>query len=58
MTEDGTGLLAIGALARATGLSARTVRYWSDEGALSPAARSAAGYRLFDTGCCRARATR
>ncbi|BFO15446.1 hypothetical protein SHKM778_18340 [Streptomyces sp. KM77-8] len=34
MTDDGTGPLTIGALARATGLSVRTIRYWSDEGAL------------------------
>lgn len=26
----------------------RTVRYWSDEGALPPVARSAGGYRLYD----------
>ncbi|MDT6987022.1 MerR family transcriptional regulator [Streptomyces lusitanus] len=48
MTHDGTGLLTIGALARATGLSVRTIRYWSDEGALPPVARSAGGYRLYD----------
>ncbi|MFI5568083.1 MerR family transcriptional regulator [Streptomyces sp. NPDC051740] len=50
MTDDGTGLLTIGELARATGLSVRTIRYWSDEGALPPVARSAGGYRLYDTG--------
>ncbi|CAM5693643.1 hypothetical protein SALBM217S_10532 [Streptomyces griseoloalbus] len=50
MTHDGTGLLTIGALARATGLSVRTIRYWSDEGALPPVARSAGGYRLYDAG--------
>ncbi|GGR47627.1 helix-turn-helix domain-containing protein [Streptomyces griseomycini] len=50
MIEDGTGLLTIGELARATGLSVRTIRYWSDEGALPPAARSAGGYRLYDAG--------
>lgn len=50
MTDDGTGPLTIGALARATGLSVRTIRYWSDEGALPPAARSAGGYRLYDAG--------
>ncbi|MFF4831663.1 MerR family transcriptional regulator [Streptomyces sp. NPDC001315] len=48
MIEDGTGLLTIGELARATGLSVRTIRYWSDEGALPPVARSAGGYRLYD----------
>ncbi|MEV5427465.1 MerR family transcriptional regulator [Streptomyces cellulosae] len=50
MTHDGTGLLTIGALARATGLSVRTIRYWSDEGALPPVARSSGGYRLYDAG--------
>ncbi|MFE0576656.1 MerR family transcriptional regulator [Streptomyces albogriseolus] len=50
MTDDGTGLLTIGELARATGLSVRTIRYWSDEGALPPATRSAGGYGLYDAG--------
>ncbi|MFH9178488.1 helix-turn-helix domain-containing protein [Streptomyces albogriseolus] len=50
MTDDGTGLLTIGELARATGLSVRTIRYWSDEGALPPATRTAGGYRLYDAG--------
>ncbi|GHE11193.1 hypothetical protein GCM10010339_69900 [Streptomyces alanosinicus] len=49
MTEDGTGLLTIGALARATGLTVRTIRYWSDEDVLTPVARSTGGYRLYDT---------
>ncbi|MFD7874777.1 MerR family transcriptional regulator [Streptomyces sp. NPDC059766] len=48
MIEDGTGLFTIGELARATGLSVRTIRYWSDEGALPPVGRSAGGYRLYD----------
>ncbi|WP_030900793.1 MerR family transcriptional regulator [Streptomyces sp. NRRL S-474] len=48
MTNHGTGMLTIGELARATGLTVRTIRYWSDEGALPPVARSAGGYRLFD----------
>ncbi|CAL9295525.1 MULTISPECIES: MerR family transcriptional regulator [Streptomyces] len=48
MTDDGSGLLTIGALARATGLTVRTIRYWSDEGALPPVARSEGGYRLYD----------
>jgi len=46
--NDGTGLLTIGELARATGLSVRTIRYWSDEGALPPVTRSSGGYRLYD----------
>ena len=48
MIDDGTGLFTIGELARVTGLSVRTIRFWSDEGALPPAARSAVGYRLYD----------
>ncbi|MFJ4833323.1 MerR family transcriptional regulator [Streptomyces sp. NPDC088747] len=48
MIEDGTGLFTIGELSRSTGLSVRTIRYWSDEGALPPVARSAGGYRLYD----------
>ncbi|WP_037677819.1 MerR family transcriptional regulator [Streptomyces griseus] len=50
MIDDGTGLLTIGELARATGLTVRTIRYWSDEGVLTPVARSAGGYRLYDAG--------
>jgi DNA-binding transcriptional MerR regulator len=48
MNDHGTGLLTIGELARVTGLTVRTIRYWSDEGALPPVARSAGGYRLYD----------
>ncbi|MGW1065612.1 MerR family transcriptional regulator [Streptomyces aureus] len=48
MIDDGTGFLTIGELSRSTGLSVRTIRYWSDEGALPPAGRSAGGYRLYD----------
>ncbi|TWV30573.1 MerR family transcriptional regulator [Streptomyces misionensis] len=48
MNDDGTGLLTIGELARATGLSVRTIRYWSDEGVLTPVTRSPGGYRLYD----------
>ncbi|MFJ2392306.1 MerR family transcriptional regulator [Streptomyces sp. NPDC087843] len=48
MTDDGIRLLTIGELARNTGLTVRTIRYWSDEGVLPPVARSAAGYRLYD----------
>ena len=50
MIDDGTGLLTIGELARATGLTVRTIRYWSDEGVLTPVARSPGGYRLYDAG--------
>ncbi|MGW7408785.1 MerR family transcriptional regulator [Streptomyces sp. NPDC054833] len=48
MIDDGTGLFTIGELARSTGLTVRTIRYWSDEGVLSPVTRSAGGYRLYD----------
>lgn len=48
MIDDGTGFLTIGELARATGLTVRTIRYWSDEGVLPPVGRSAGGYRLYD----------
>ncbi|POX53610.1 MerR family transcriptional regulator [Streptomyces sp. Ru72] len=48
MIDDGTGLFTIGDLAGATGLTVRTIRYWSDEGVLPPVARSTGGYRLYD----------
>ncbi|MCX5560906.1 MerR family transcriptional regulator [Streptomyces sp. NBC_00038] len=48
MIDDGTGLFTIGELARATGLTVRTIRYWSDEEVLTPVTRSAGGYRLYD----------
>ncbi|MEV5104813.1 MerR family transcriptional regulator [Streptomyces massasporeus] len=48
MIDDRTGLLTIGELARVTGLTVRTIRYWSDAGALPPVDRSAGGYRLYD----------
>jgi DNA-binding transcriptional MerR regulator len=40
--------LTIGRLARRTGLPVRTLRFWSDEGAVPPVSRSAGGYRLYD----------
>ncbi|MFG1610953.1 MerR family transcriptional regulator [Actinoplanes sp. NPDC049265] len=46
--DDDDGLLTIGQLARRTGLPVRTLRFWSDEGAVPPAGRSASGYRLYD----------
>jgi len=39
----------VGALARATGLTIRTLHYYEEIGLLVPAGRSAAGYRLYDT---------
>ncbi|MFF3496128.1 MerR family transcriptional regulator [Streptomyces sp. NPDC002795] len=48
MIDDGPQLLTIGQLARRTGLTVRTIRFWSDEGVLHPTTRSAGGYRLYD----------
>lgn len=45
---NGDALLPIGDLARRTGLTVKTVRFYSDRGIVSPAARSPAGYRLYD----------
>jgi len=42
--------LTIGELARAAGLTAKTVRFWSDQGLLPPAGRTPAGYRLYGSG--------
>lgn len=42
------GELTIGWLARRTGMSVRTIRYWSDLGVLPPVGRSPGGYRLYD----------
>ncbi|MDN3262093.1 MerR family transcriptional regulator [Streptomyces sp. CSDS2] len=50
MNDDGTRLFTIGELARATGTGVRTIRYWSDEGVLTPVTRSPGGYRLYDAG--------
>jgi len=47
MTDD-TPLMRIGELARRTGLSVRTIRFYADAGVVPEAARSEAGYRLFD----------
>lgn len=41
-------LFTIGQLARRTGVSSRTIRFWSDTGLVPPAGRSAGGYRLYD----------
>jgi DNA-binding transcriptional MerR regulator len=43
------GIFTIGALARRTGLTVRTIRFYSNEGLLPPTDRTAAGYRLYDT---------
>jgi DNA-binding transcriptional MerR regulator len=41
--------LTVSTLADQAGLSADTVRYYERVGLLPPPARSAAGYRLYDT---------
>lgn len=43
----GGEFLTIGEVARAAGLSAKTVRFWSDQGLVPPAGRTPAGYRLY-----------
>ncbi|MER5554861.1 MerR family transcriptional regulator [Streptomyces sp. NPDC002793] len=50
MDDERPDMLTIGWLARRTGLPVRTLRFWSDEGAVPPVARSAGGYRLYDAG--------
>ncbi|AKF04623.1 MerR family transcriptional regulator [Sandaracinus amylolyticus] len=40
--------LTIGALSRRTGVSVKTLRFYSDEGLLPPAGRTRSGYRLYD----------
>lgn len=45
MADD---LIPIGELARRTGLSVTTIRFWSDEGLVPPADRTPAGYRLYN----------
>ncbi|MEV8019106.1 MerR family transcriptional regulator [Streptomyces sp. NPDC086554] len=46
---DGDTLYSIGDLARRTGLTVKTVRFYSDEGIVPPAGRSPSGYRLYGT---------
>lgn len=41
-------ILRIGALAERSGVSVKTIRYYSDRGLLPPTEVSAAGYRLYD----------
>ncbi|MEU9942903.1 MerR family transcriptional regulator [Streptomyces lavendulae] len=45
---DDTTLYSIGELSRRTGLSVRTIRFYSDSGVVAPTTRSPAGYRLYD----------
>ncbi|GIH98958.1 helix-turn-helix domain-containing protein [Planobispora takensis] len=46
--NDRTELFTIGQLSDRTGLSVRTIRFWSDTGLLPPTRRSAGGHRLYD----------
>ena len=41
-------LLTIGEVARTAGVATPTLRYYEEEGLLSPTTRSRAGYRLYD----------
>lgn len=43
-------LVTIRRAAELSGLTAKTVRFYEDEGLVTPAVRSAAGYRLFSQG--------
>ncbi|QXE38465.1 MerR family transcriptional regulator [Streptomyces sp. GMY02] len=45
---DGDTLYTIGALARRTGLTVKTIRFYSDTGIVPSTGRSPAGYRLYD----------
>lgn len=45
--DGGTALVSIGELARRTGLTVKTIRFWSDQGLVPPADRTPAGYRLY-----------
>ncbi|MFF4653798.1 MerR family transcriptional regulator [Streptomyces sp. NPDC001380] len=44
---DGDTLHPIGELARRTGLTVKTIRFYSDRGIVAPVERSPAGYRLY-----------
>ncbi|MCX4539585.1 MerR family transcriptional regulator [Streptomyces sp. NBC_01565] len=45
---NGDALYSIGELARRTGLTVKTIRFYSDAGIVPPTDRSPAGYRLYD----------
>jgi DNA-binding transcriptional MerR regulator len=45
---DGDTLYSIGDLARRTGLTVKTIRFYSDSGIVAPTSRSPAGYRRYD----------
>ncbi len=42
--------LKIGDVARRSGLTVKTIRFYSDEGLIQPISRSESGYRLFEEG--------
>jgi MerR family copper efflux transcriptional regulator len=42
--------LKIGEVARSSGLTVKTIRFYCDEGLIQPSSRSEGGYRLFDEG--------
>ncbi|MFE9392816.1 MerR family transcriptional regulator [Streptomyces sp. NPDC006784] len=46
---DGDTLYSIGELARRTGLTVKTIRFYSDRGIVAPTDRSPAGYRLYSS---------
>jgi DNA-binding transcriptional MerR regulator len=46
--EDEGDRYRIGELARLSGLSVKTIRYYSDRGLVPPAERTEAGYRVYD----------
>jgi DNA-binding transcriptional MerR regulator len=48
VVNDRESLFTIGQLAERTGLSVRTIRFWSDLDVIPPTGRSAGGYRLYD----------
>jgi DNA-binding transcriptional MerR regulator len=48
MTTSDTVLYSIGELSRRTGLTVRTIRFYSDEGLVAPTDRTPAGYRQYD----------
>ncbi len=46
--DDATTMFTIGQLAQRTGLPVRTIRYWSDIGAVPPAGRTGRDHRRYD----------
>jgi DNA-binding transcriptional MerR regulator len=46
--DDAAAMLTIGQLAQRTGLPVRTIRYWSDIGAVPPAGRTGRDHRRYD----------